>query len=82
MRSLLRHVHFLFSSFDPFIYVQAPSEGARHEILSCLLADLTLAPDVSLSAVAVQTAALVASDLTDFVAHTKSAAIERAIRLT
>lgn len=62
--------------------VQAPSEGARQEILNCLLSNATLAPDVSLSALALQTAALVASDLVDFVARTKSASIERAIRLT
>jgi peroxin-6 len=47
-----------------------------------LLANVTLAPDVSLSALAIQTAALVASDLADFTSRTKSASIERAIRLT
>jgi peroxin-6 len=72
----------LLCSFDLLICVQAPSEGARREILSCLLANDILAPDVSLSALAIQTAALVASDLADFVARTKSTSIERVIRIT
>lgn len=72
----------IHSCFKHEIAFEAPSEGARQEILNCLLSNATLAPDVSLSALALQTAALVASDLVDFVARTKSASIERAIRLT
>jgi peroxin-6 len=46
---------------------QAPNESERYEILDVLLADSILACDVSLSTLATQTAALVASDLVDLV---------------
>jgi peroxin-6 len=82
MKLRSRQEYLLLFSFDPLIRVQAPSEGTRHEILSCLLANVILASDVSLSGLAIQTAGLVASDLADFVARTQSASIERAIRLT
>jgi len=72
----------ILSCFKHEVAFEAPSEGARHEILNCLLANVILAPDVSLPALAIQTAALVASDLADLVTRTKSASVERAISLT
>ncbi|RDB21464.1 Peroxisomal biogenesis factor 6 [Hypsizygus marmoreus] len=59
------------------IFFEAPGEGERYEILTCSLVDSVLAPDVSISSLAIQTAALVASDLVDLVARAKFAAIER-----
>ncbi|KXN87722.1 Peroxisomal biogenesis factor 6 [Leucoagaricus sp. SymC.cos] len=56
----------------------APSEEERLEILLALLSKSTLAPDVSLRGLAIQTAALVAIDLSDLVFRARSSAFERA----
>ena len=59
------------------IFSQAPSEPERFEILNALLWDSVLAPDVSLSTLATQTAALVASDRVGFVERARLISIER-----
>lgn len=61
---------------------QAPNELGRYEILHSLLLPSILAPDVSISTLANQTAALVAADLVDLVARAQFASLERAIRAT
>ena len=50
--------------------------------MNSLTTDAVLAPDVSLSSLATQTAALVASDLVDLVARAKFTSMERLIRIT
>lgn len=72
----------LFCSIVVLIHPQAPNELERHEILDALLADSILAADVSLSTLATQTAALVASDLVDLVERTHLISIERAMSAT
>ncbi|CAG8465584.1 12000_t:CDS:10 [Ambispora gerdemannii] len=59
------------------ISFEAPAEPARLAILEQLTIDTPLAPDVSLSSLATQTAALVAKDLTDLIARAGIAALER-----
>ena len=59
---------------------QAPEESERHSILQSLTRSMALAPDVSLKDFAVQTAALVASDLVDLVARGKHAHLKRAMQ--
>ncbi|KIY51147.1 AAA-domain-containing protein [Fistulina hepatica ATCC 64428] len=66
------------SCFKHEISVEAANEEERYEILRVLLKDTTLSPDVSLSHLAVQTAALIASDLDDLVDCAQQVAIERA----
>ncbi|KAG6865885.1 hypothetical protein C0991_010966 [Blastosporella zonata] len=67
----------VLASFKHEITFEAPGEGERHEILSCSLNNDSLAADVSLSSLATQTAALVASDLVDLVARARFASVER-----
>lgn len=57
--------------------MQAPSEPERLAILRSLTANDIVAPDVSLRALAIQTAALVANDLVDLVRRARVAAGER-----
>lgn len=57
---------------------QAPGEFERREILNTLVSDMTLAPDVELSSLAIKTAALVAADLVDFVKRAEFISVERA----
>lgn len=56
---------------------QAPNELERYESLDILLADSTVACDVSLSTLAAQTAALVPLDLVDLVDRVRLISIER-----
>ncbi|GLB35223.1 putative ATPase family associated with various cellular activities (AAA) [Lyophyllum shimeji] len=72
----------VLSSFKHEIAFEAPGEGERHEILECLLVHYSLAADVSLTSLATQTAALVASDLADLVARAEFASVERAIHVS
>ena len=60
-----------------FTLLQAPSESERYQLLHSQLHSCALAPDVSLSTIATQTAALVASDITDLVASSEFASLER-----
>jgi len=62
--------------------LQAPNESERYEILDVLLADSILACDVSLSTLATQTAALVASDLVDLVERAQLISIQRVMSAT
>ncbi|CAG8480913.1 8023_t:CDS:2, partial [Funneliformis caledonium] len=59
------------------IAFESPSEAARLAILEQLTSDTPLAPDVSLSLLATQTAALVAKDLVDLIARAGLASLER-----
>ncbi|POY70700.1 hypothetical protein BMF94_6283 [Rhodotorula taiwanensis] len=63
--------------FKEEIALEAPGEPERLAILRGLTARDAIAPDVSLRALAVQTAALVATDLVDLVRRARSAAVER-----
>lgn len=67
----------ILSCFKHEVVFEAPGEAERHDILMSTLAGSTLAPDVSVKDLAVQTAALVAADLVDLAARAKSAAILR-----
>ncbi|KAI8998975.1 AAA-domain-containing protein [Trametes punicea] len=69
----------ILSCFKHEVVFEAPGEAERHEILLAVLAKNTLAPDVSVKDLAVQTAALVAADLVDLVSRANAAAIERCI---
>lgn len=60
--------------------IEAPGEAERHNILKSLTSSLAIAPDVSLRALAVQTAALVANDLVDLVRRARSAAATRVLQ--
>ncbi|KAF9812997.1 hypothetical protein IEO21_05830 [Rhodonia placenta] len=64
------------------IVYEAPGERERHEILTSLLHGYHLGPDVSVKDLAVQTAALVAADLADFVCRARRASVQRALRDT
>ncbi|GAA6037672.1 hypothetical protein JCM8097_002278 [Rhodosporidiobolus ruineniae] len=68
--------------FKEEIGIEAPAEPARLAILRNLTSTDILAPDVSLRALAVQTAALVANDLVDLVRRARAAAAERVLELT
>lgn len=69
----------VLGAFKEEINIEAPGEPERHAILKSLTADLIIAPDVSLRALAVQTAALVANDLVDLVRRACSAAASRVL---
>ncbi|KAI0747694.1 AAA-domain-containing protein [Daedaleopsis nitida] len=69
----------ILSCFKHEVVFEAPGEAERYEILRSILADRTLAPDVSVKDLAVQTAALVAADLVDLVARATSASIQRSM---
>ncbi|KAF8892676.1 AAA-domain-containing protein [Infundibulicybe gibba] len=68
----------LLALFKHEINFEAPSEGQRREILDSILNRDMLASDVSISSIATQTAALVASDLVNLVARARHASVERA----
>ncbi|KAG1151472.1 hypothetical protein G6F37_001953 [Rhizopus arrhizus] len=70
----------VLSCFRHEISIQAPDEKTRLQMLTNLLSDSPLAPDVSLSSLATQTAALVAKDLVDLVARTGVLALQRVDR--
>lgn len=69
----------VLGAFKEEISIEAPGEPERHSMLKALTSSLTIAPDVSLRALAVQTAALVANDLVDLVRRARSAAASRAL---
>ncbi|KAG6813100.1 hypothetical protein H0H92_013954 [Tricholoma furcatifolium] len=70
----------VLSLFKHEISFEAPGEKERYEILETSLSADILAADVSLSSLAIQTAAFVASDLVDLVARARYASMDRAIR--
>ncbi|KAF8163058.1 P-loop containing nucleoside triphosphate hydrolase protein [Crassisporium funariophilum] len=72
----------LMGCFKQEVAFEAPNEGERLEILTCLLAKLEISSDVSLLNLATQTAALLARDLRDLVTRAKAASIERVMKLT
>lgn len=72
----------VLSSFKHELAFEAPDEAERHEILDCLLSRSQLAPDVSLSNLAIQTAGLVASDLVALASRANSTSISRMVRAT
>lgn len=57
---------------------QAPDEFERYTILDILLQNIRIAPDVSLSHLAQQTAAFLPGDLCDLVSRAEAAAVNRA----
>ncbi|KAJ3041360.1 peroxisomal assembly protein [Rhizophlyctis rosea] len=65
------------SVFRHQIACETPSESARQQILSSLLRESHLAPDVDLAQLARQTAAFVHQDLVDLVARAGVGALER-----
>lgn len=67
----------VLSCFRHEISINAPDEKARMQILTNLLHDSPLAPDISLSNLATQTAALVAKDLVDLVARAGVLSLQR-----
>lgn len=72
----------VLGAFKREIKLEAPAEGQRFEMLRTITADDLIAPDVSLRAIAVQTAALVAGDLVDLVARARASATDRALHST
>lgn len=60
--------------------MQVPEENERQDILHTLTDTITLAPDVSLEEVSLQTAALVASDIVDLVSRGKHNYMKRALQ--
>ncbi|KAG5635426.1 hypothetical protein H0H81_011316 [Sphagnurus paluster] len=70
----------IISAFKNEITFEAPAESERREIIEGLLLNDILAADVSISNLAIQTAALVASDLVDLVTRARFASMERAIQ--
>ncbi|KAL6309205.1 AAA-domain-containing protein [Sparassis latifolia] len=70
----------ILSCFKHEVIFEAPGEAERYDILVSLLRTRTLAPDVALKDLAVQTAALVAADLVSFVSRAESASMKRAIQ--
>ncbi|KAJ7849118.1 AAA-domain-containing protein [Mycena olivaceomarginata] len=72
----------ILSCFKHEIAFEAPNEAERLESLEALLAGTVLAPDVSLSRLATETAALVAGDIASLVQRADATAIERASRIS
>ncbi|KAJ7771890.1 AAA-domain-containing protein [Mycena metata] len=72
----------ILSCFKHEVGFEAPNEAERHEILRSLLAESLLAPDVSLSKLATETAALVAGDIANLVQRAESTSIQRASRIS
>ncbi|KAF7338543.1 Peroxisomal biogenesis factor 6 [Mycena venus] len=72
----------ILSCFKHEVAFEAPNEDERHEILQSLLARTHLAPDVSLSKLATETAALVAGDISSLVKRAEATSIERASRIS
>lgn len=61
---------------------QAPDESERDSVLKSLLPSANLAPDVSFHELAVQTAALIPSDLADLAMRGERAYLSRAAEQT
>ncbi|ORZ23089.1 P-loop containing nucleoside triphosphate hydrolase protein [Absidia repens] len=72
----------ILGCFRHEVVIEAPDEKARLQILKNLTYSCPLAPDVSMSSLATQTAALVAKDLVDLVARTGLLALQRINRAT
>ncbi|CAO3597248.1 unnamed protein product [Absidia cylindrospora] len=72
----------ILGCFRHEVVIEAPDEKARLQILENLTYSCPLAPDVSMSSLATQTAALVAKDLVDLVARTGLLALQRINRAT
>ncbi|KAF8590012.1 AAA-domain-containing protein [Ramaria rubella] len=68
----------VLACFKHEIVFEAPTEMERLNILDRLLADVPLAPDVSIKTIATQTAAMVASDLVDLVDLGRAISLKRA----
>ncbi|KAG2213502.1 hypothetical protein INT47_009176 [Mucor saturninus] len=67
----------VLSCFRHDVAINAPDEGTRLQILENLLGHSPLAPDISLSNLATQTAALVAKDLVDLVGRAGVLSLQR-----
>ena len=67
----------ILSCFRHEISIGAPDEKARYQILHDLLVATPLSPDVSISNLATQTAALVAKDLVDLVGRAGLLSLQR-----
>lgn len=67
----------VLSCFRHEISINAPDEKSRMRILTNLLHNSPLSPDMSLSNLATQTAALVAKDLVDLVARAGVLSLQR-----
>lgn len=67
----------VLSCFRHEVAINAPDEKTRLQILTNLLHDSPLAPDISLSNLATQTAALVAKDLVDLVGRAGVLSLQR-----
>lgn len=67
----------VLSCFRHEVTINAPDENTRLQILQNLLRDSPLAPDISLSNLATQTAALVAKDLVDLVGRAGVLSLQR-----
>lgn len=67
----------VLSCFRHEVAITAPDEKTRLQILTNLLHDSPLAPDISLSNLATQTAALVAKDLVDLVGRAGVLSLQR-----
>ncbi|KAF8652744.1 hypothetical protein AX16_004241 [Volvariella volvacea WC 439] len=67
----------ILSTFKNEIVFEAPTEPVRYEILDVLLTNSSLASDVSVSELALQSAGLVAADLVSLVSRTKSISMSR-----
>ncbi|KAJ7081533.1 P-loop containing nucleoside triphosphate hydrolase protein [Mycena crocata] len=72
----------VLSCFKHEVAFEAPNEVERHDMLRSLVAGNVLAPDVSLSKLATETAALVAGDIASLVQRAESISIERASRIS
>ncbi|KAF8491938.1 AAA-domain-containing protein [Gautieria morchelliformis] len=67
----------VLACFKHEVAFEAPAELERLEILTQLLVDVPRAPDVSIKAIATQTAAMVAADLANLVTLTRSISLKR-----
>ena len=72
----------MFCSALTFVPHQSPAEAEREAILSNLLRETTMAPDVSLKSLATQTAAFVAADLVDLVRRSQNIAVQRTLSIS
>lgn len=61
---------------------QAPQESQRLDILRDLFSDVLLSPEISLSKLAMQTAAMMEQDLNDLASRAQLCAIERSVKYT
>nr|CRX79136.1 hypothetical protein ls5930a1_00167 [Leucosporidium scottii]CRX79213.1 hypothetical protein ls5931a1_00041 [Leucosporidium scottii] len=71
----------VLGAFKEELSIEAPGEPERLSILRSLTTTSIIAPDVSLRALAVQTAALVANDLVDLVRRARASAADRVLAL-